>query len=414
MIDLLKGMKVIEIASFMAAPTAGRILGEWGAEVIKIEPPGGDLIRGTGLTKGILNGDTAGFEAINACKKYVALNTRKPEGLAILKEMIKDCDVLLSHLRPKDAKKLGLDYESLKEINPGIIYGNTSGYGRTGEMASRGGFDAVAYSARCGYTLDLPTEGSSPLVPYFGFGDTPAGAYLAMGVMAAYIRKLRTGKGEEVVASLMHAGMWSVSFPIVSSAYLDKYPVRMNTSFPMNRPYQCKDGKWLAICGMQWEKSFGDLVRVAKLPEEYLTRWPDYLSAVNNSEELIKIIEAVFLQEDRDYWEKVLGEQTDIPFDICQHFSDLQTDKQAWDAGFFYESVQRSGKKVGIVTAPAQFTEAGEPEVRIDNVGAHTREILKRLGYDDQQIDEMRENKLIAEGDQWDPSIYDMTKYMKK
>ena len=106
-LKLLEGMKVIEIAAFMAAPMGGRILGEWGADVIKVEPPTGDSNRGIGLARHIYNGDQAGWDSINSCKRCITLDTRKPEGLAILKEMLKDCDVFLSHLRPKDSKKLG-------------------------------------------------------------------------------------------------------------------------------------------------------------------------------------------------------------------------------------------------------------------------------------------------------------------
>ncbi len=103
-LKLLEGMKVIEIAAFMAAPMGGRILGEWGADVIKVEPPTGDSNRGIGLARHIYNGDQAGWDSINSCKRCITLDTRKPEGLAILKEMLKDCDVFLSHLRPKDSK----------------------------------------------------------------------------------------------------------------------------------------------------------------------------------------------------------------------------------------------------------------------------------------------------------------------
>lgn len=172
-LKLLEGMKVIEIAAFMAAPMGGRILGEWGADVIKVEPPTGDSNRGIGLARHIYNGDQAGWDSINSCKRCITLDTRKPEGLAILKEMLKDCDVFLSHLRPKDSKKLGLDYESLSKINPKIICGNTSGYGTKGEWAPRGGFDAASYAARAGYDLDCPVKGDSPMIPYFGFGDIP-------------------------------------------------------------------------------------------------------------------------------------------------------------------------------------------------------------------------------------------------
>ena len=255
-LKLLEGMKVIEIAAFMAAPMGGRILGEWGADVIKVEPPTGDSNRGIGLARHIYNGDQAGWDSINSCKRCITLDTRKPEGLAILKEMLKDCDVFLSHLRPKDSKKLGLDYESLSKINPKIICGNTSGYGTKGEWAPRGGFDAASYAARAGYDLDCPIKGDNPMIPYFGFGDIPTGTYLAMAVLAAYIEQQRTGKGQEVNVALMHAGMWSVGVPIVTAAYGDEYPTDPNSVLPLARPYMCSDEKAIALMGLQWHNSW--------------------------------------------------------------------------------------------------------------------------------------------------------------
>lgn len=412
MLELLSGMKVIEIAGFMAAPIAGRILAEWGADVTKIEATRGCGIRGVGIARHILNGDPAGFDAINAGKKYVALDTRKPEGLEILKKMLETADVLISHLREKDAVKLGLDYDTLKKTNPKLICASTSGYGTKGEWASRGGFDGVSYAARCGYTLDCPVKGDTPMVPYFGFGDIPAGTYLAMGILAAYIRQQRTGKGEKVNAALMHAGMWSVGFPIVSSAYGDQYPTDPKTVLPLAQPYACKDGKVIALMGLTWHVYWPEFVKALGLPEEYVVKWPQYEDGLKNAAEITQILKELFLTEDRQYFvDKLL--ETAMPFDICQHFEDLQNDQQAWDAGFFQEMNYPSGKRVGVVKAPAMFLDSGESELTPSKyVGADTREVLKSYGYTDAQIDEMRANKLVAEGDQWNPDIYNMEKIM--
>lgn len=333
-LKLLEGMKVIEIAAFMAAPMGGRILGEWGADVIKVEPPTGDSNRGIGLARHIYNGDQAGWDSINSCKRCITLDTRKPEGLAILKEMLKDCDVFLSHLRPKDSKKLGLDYESLSKINPKIICGNTSGYGTKGEWAPRGGFDAASYAARAGYDLDCPIKGDNPMIPYFGFGDIPTGTYLAMAVLAAYIEQQRTGKGQEVNVALMHAGMWSVGVPIVTAAYGDEYPTDPNSVLPLARPYMCSDEKAIALMGLQWHNSWPEFVHAFGMDEDLIAKWPDYQTALAASAEITPIITEVLANVTRDEAiEKLMT--TDIPFDLCQHFADLQDDQQAWDAGFF-------------------------------------------------------------------------------
>ena len=347
-LKLLEGMKVIEIAAFMAAPMGGRILGEWGADVIKVEPPTGDSNRGIGLARHIYNGDQAGWDSINSCKRCITLDTRKPEGLAILKEMLKDCDVFLSHLRPKDSKKLGLDYESLSKINPKIICGNTSGYGTKGEWAPRGGFDAASYAARAGYDLDCPIKGDNPMIPYFGFGDIPTGTYLAMAVLAAYIEQQRTGKGQEVNVALMHAGMWSVGVPIVTAAYGDEYPTDPNSVLPLARPYMCSDEKAIALMGLQWHNSWPEFVHAFGMDEDLIAKWPDYQTALAASAEITPIITEVLANVTRDEAiEKLMT--TDIPFDLCQHFADLQDDQQAWDAGFFQGIDYPSGKHIGIV-----------------------------------------------------------------
>ncbi|MBU9726241.1 CaiB/BaiF CoA transferase family protein [Diplocloster modestus] len=413
MLDLLKGMKVIEIAGFMAAPTAGRILGEWGANVIKVEPPQGDSTRGVGISRHILNGDQAGFDCFNACKTYVALDTRKPEGMEILKKMLKDADVFISHLKIKDAIKLGLDYETLKEDHPKLICASTSGYGLAGAWATRGGFDGVSYAARCGYVKDCPVEGDTPMVPYFGFGDIPTGTYLAMAILAAYVRQQRTGQGEKINVALMHAGMWSANVPVVSSIYGDQYPTDPNTVHPLAKPYLCKDGKWIGLMGLDWQRTWPVFVKAVGLPEEYITTWVAYEDALAHAQEITPILKEMFLKEDRQYWvDKLIN--TPMPFDICQDFKDLQGDQQAWDAGFFQGIDYPSGMHVGIVKAPAIFKEAGTAEFQSSGpVGESTRDVLKELGYSDADVDRMREEKLILEGDQWDPQIYNMERYMK-
>ncbi|MEG0376598.1 MAG: CaiB/BaiF CoA-transferase family protein [Raoultibacter sp.] len=410
-LKLLEGMKVIEIAFFMAAPIAGRVLGEWGADVIKVEPPSGDSNRGLGLARHIHNGDQAGWDAINSSKRCITIDTRTPEGLVMLKDMLRDCDVFLSHLRPKDSKKLGLDYESLSKENPKIICGTTSGYGLKGEWSERGGYDAASYSARVGFGLDCPVAGDNPMIPYFGFGDLPTGTYLAMAVMAAYIAQQRTGKGQDVNVALMHAGMWSAGVPVVTAAYGDEYPVSPNAVLPLARPYECADGKSVALMGLKWHESWPEFVKVFGLPEELIAQWPDYQTALACAAQITPIITEKISTLTRDEVLELLV-TTNIPFDLCQHFVDLQEDRQAWDAGFFQGITYPSGKKIGIVKAPAVFS-SGEAEFGASGYpGEYTRTVLKEYGYDDAAIDELRAKGVITEEDQWDKDQYNVEKLM--
>ncbi len=218
-LELLKGMKVIDMASFVAGPTCAKILAEYGADVIRIEAlVGDDKTRDLGKNAmGIKNGDLPLYDLVNGNKKQLALDTRRPEGIAILKKLLETADVFVCHLRQANMQRLGLDWESLHKEYPGLIYANVTGYGTKGPYSDRGGFDSVAYVSRAGVHFAAEREGTKPYMPFAGQGDLPTGCYLAMGVMAAYINKLRTGLGDMVTANLYGAGIWAGAFPIITA-----------------------------------------------------------------------------------------------------------------------------------------------------------------------------------------------------
>lgn len=407
-LKLLEGMKVIEIAAFMAAPMGGRILGEWGADVIKVEPPTGDSNRGIGLARHIYNGDQAGWDSINSCKRCITLDTRKPEGLAILKEMLKDCDVFLSHLRPKDSKKLGLDYESLSKINPKIICGNTSGYGTKGEWAPRGGFDAASYAARAGYDLDCPIKGDNPMIPYFGFGDIPTGLYLSIGIMAAYINRLRTGLGDQVSCSLYGSGMMSAMVPILSGQkpYNNLWPKGRENVLPFSCMYRGSDDRWIMVAGLQWHKDWPRFVARLGLDPELVTKYPDYMTALAKSNEIIPMLDELFATKTVQEWSDILTEE-DIPNDICLKFNEVADDPAVLTGNLMKEVEMPSGEVIKMPRTPVYFREAGAPDpVVAPTVGADTEVVLKECGYTDEEIKKMAEEKVVGLGDTWDRSMY--------
>lgn len=420
MINLLQGVRVVETASFVMGPIAGRILADWGAEVIKIEPAvvdsmnpstaDGDRIRGTGMARGVVNGDPCCYEFVNGNKKSVAVNTMTPEGRKIQQKLCASADIVINHLRPADAKKLGIDYDTLSKLHPGIIVASTSGYGHVGVDANRGGFDAVAYASRSGMAMDCTADGT-PFIPFFGYGDVPSGTYFALAILAAYIKKLRTGEGEEVTSSLYGCAIWTAGVPIMTAPYGDPYPTPRDGVFPSSKMYKCADGKYIFLMGLIWENTIVDLCKIMDLPKDAPKRWPNYFAASACSKEISDLLDEQFAKHDRDYWVEKLS-TTRIPFDVVASFKDVQKDPQAWDAGYLQKASDEysEGYDTGIPMPPGQFRNAGTPEVKMVRVGENTREELKKIGYTDEQIDKFRAKKLASEGDQFKPDRFNIAK----
>lgn len=420
MIKLLEGVRVVETASFFMAPIAGRILADWGAEVIKIEgavipspnpaSADGDRCRGTGLARGIMNGDPCCNEFINGNKKSVGINTFTPEGRKLQQKLCASADIVIHHMRAKDAKKLGVDYETLSKLNPGIIVASTSGYGTKGPDSDRGGFDATAYACRSGMAQDCTSDGN-PFIPFMGYGDIPAGTYLCCAILAAYAGKLRTGRGEEVTTSLYGSAIWTAGIPVMTAPYGDKYPTARGDVFPTTKMFKCADGKYVYLMGQVWENVIADLCKIMDMPEGAAKKWPNYFAASAAKAEITAILDEQFAQHDRDYWVAKLN-TTNIPFEIVCSFKDVQKDAQAWEAGHLLKPVGGVGVdyETGIPAAPGQFRNAGEAELTTCNVGENTREQLKICGYTDEQIDALRAKKVISEGDQYEPERFNVQK----
>lgn len=417
--NLLEGVRVVETASYMMGPIAGRILADWGAEVIKIEPDvahppfDGDRMRGTGLARGIMNGDLGIYYFVNGNKKSVALDTTCKQGQIIQQKLCASADIVIHHINPADQKKLGIDYATLSKMNPGIIVASTSGYGIKGPDKDRPGFDAVAYAARSGMLTSCAADGT-PYIPFMGYGDVPSGSYFASAIMAAYIHKLKTGEGNDVTVSLYGSAIWTAGLPIISAPYGDPYPTPMDAGLPSARMFRCGDGKWLYMMCNDWDRSIVKFKMVMpSFPEDAEKRWPNYFAAKADSKGIAEIFAAEFASHDRDYWVEKLT-SAKIPFDVIADFADIQNDAQAWEGGHLIHPKEAGTDaypyKTGIPVAPGQFKNGGTPEVSICNAGENTREQLKLIGYTDEQIDKFRAKKIVTEGDQYEPDRFNVMK----
>ena len=261
----LTGVKVVDLTYFIAGPGTARILADWGADVIKVEPSFGDPGRKTGATMTMPVTDDINplYNTYNANKRGLSLNLKTAEGLEVLYKLLKESNVFISSYRTGALKRLGLDYESLKEKFPHLIWAQVNGFGDYGPAKDNAGFDTVAFWARSGAMLDLAERDTSPLNPIIGFGDATTSCSLAGGIAAALYEQLKTGKGQKVMISLFGQAIWSSSAAIASTQFADEYQkTRKNSISPVINSYRCKNGKWLFLSILEHERYYPILCKL--------------------------------------------------------------------------------------------------------------------------------------------------------
>ncbi len=253
----LAGMRVLELAQIMAGPTAGMLLADMGADVIKVEKlPGGDDARGYREPR--VNGVSAPFLMMNRNKRGIALNLKHPQGREILLKMVRDADVLLENYRTGTMEKMGLGYDMLSSVNPGLIYCAVTGFGRDGPWADKGGFDLIAQGF-AGLMSITGEPGGAPAKNGNPVSDISAGNLAVVGILAAYIHKLKTGRGQVVDTSLMEAAVQQTYWHAAVYFPTGKSPSPTGSAHVLSAPYQAfhaKDG-WLNIGGANqsnWER----------------------------------------------------------------------------------------------------------------------------------------------------------------
>ena len=269
----LEGVKVVELATFIAAPCCARFLADLGAEVIKVEAPAGDPLRYTAVNEGRPQDqkENTSYDLENAGKTCVCLNTKTAAGREALEKLIAGADIFITNWRQNPLKKAALDYDTLHAKYPKLVYGFVSGYGEKGPDKDLPGFDFTAFFARGGVLGTLFDKDSLPMLTIAGFGDHQVGMYLASGVLAALYRARETGVGDRVVVSLFHSAIWDVSLILQASQYGDpttQYPLSRRTlPNPLVVAHKTKDNKWLQIAMPQYNRHYPIFMRAIGHPE---------------------------------------------------------------------------------------------------------------------------------------------------
>jgi crotonobetainyl-CoA:carnitine CoA-transferase CaiB-like acyl-CoA transferase len=397
----MKGIRVVEVAAWTFVPAAGAVLAEWGAEVLKIEPPAGDPQRGL-VSSGLVPG--AGkvnffVEQPNHGKKSVAINLRNPAGRDVLLKLCETADVFLTSWLPKARRAAGIDVEDIRAVNPNIIYVRGSGQGPKGPEADKGSYDMAGFFARSGvaYSLAYGDDPYGPTQPA-AFGDLPGGMSLAGAIAAALLERERTGRPSVVDLSLLAFGMWVNAPDIVNSKLFGK-PVpkmtRYNLPNPLVNRYLTKDGRLIQLVMLQGVRYWPELFNALDRPdlaadERFLT--PEGL--FEHREEGTRLLDEIFATRTLAEWKEVLSGISGVWAPVQQGL-DLYDDPQVLANGYLGDAETAAGTPFQLVTNPVQFDEEPNEIVRAPELGEHTDDVLRGLGLEDVAIIDLKINDAI-------------------
>ena len=388
----LKGLKVVDLTTFLATPTTGRILGEWGADVIKVEAFKGDPCRtNQAVVFGMPSSDeeNLAFDVANFHKRFVALNLKSEKGNEVMMKLLEDADVFITNTRTKSLAKMGLDWESLHAKFPRLIMGHGLGYGKKGPEKDAAGFDVTCYMGRGGVFGTTVNKGDSPMIPTNGYGDYQCSVFLVAGILAALQGREKTGEGDYVTCALQHAGIYTLATGMISAQYGNPYPKsRLEVNNPLNNVFRSKDQKWVVLCLPEYDRDWPRVMHL--IGRDELAEHPDYscCQTVNDkglAPEVVKILDDGFAQFTREELLKMFSEN-DMPCEPAQTPNDIYEDQNAL-INEYIKPVQYPAGPRWCPTAPVQF-ELGETEDLIPGgkLGSATEDVMKELGYSEDEI----------------------------
>ena len=396
----LSGIRVIDFSAYLAAPVTSRLMADWGADVIKVEALIPDVQRTMGANFLMSNkeDENPAWETANANKRGIVVDVKCPEGHEIIHKLLAQADVFITNTRPNSLQKLQLDYESLKEKYPKLVYAQLTGYGSNGPDVNEPGFDAIAFWARSGFVLDMVEPGQTPVYPLGGVGDTITGTALFGGVCAALVNSQRTGQGDKIDISLYGSAIWAMGIQLICSqpCYGYKFPKYRKDANPMATSYRCKDGEWVSIAILAYLKQFPIFCKIMGL-EDLITdeRFSTFNEFSKNRAELLPILEKAFATKTSKEWDKLLKEG-DVVHTVLRHYTDVHKDEQALANNFLIDHTFPNGEHVLMPSPPLRSAVVGEPpREKAPYFGENTKEVLEELGYSPQQINEMAMNKKI-------------------
>jgi len=403
MVTAMEGVKVIEAGGAAAMPLAGMLMAGWGADVIHVEPPGeGDLAR---MMSHRLSAWTQYsdinyiWEHLDRNKKSICINLRTAEGQTVIKKLCEGADVFLNNFRPYEMEKFDLTYEAIAKVNPKIIYANLTGYGTRGPEKNAGGYDSVAFWARSGVMDLMHDEDSAPNISRSAYGDSIASLSLFGGIMAALYIRACTGVGQMVETSLYNTAVWVLGLDVTGCLITGRdalRPQRKTMSNPIRNLYPTKDRRWIMLGMTNAQHYWPEFCKAIERPElEKDPKFATFDDRQKNCAELIKIIETIFLSKTYQQWVATLKKYKLVWSPVTTPL-EVTSDEQALSNDFFVDWEHPKYGKIKVLNSPIKLSKTpAQIKSAAPELGEHTEETLKQLGYTDAVIAKMKADGIV-------------------
>lgn len=398
----MDGVKVVEMGVWVAGPAAGGILADWGADVIKIEPPGlGDPARSFGQMLGADLDMNPVFEMDNRSKRSVVLDLGRPEAMEIALELLDEADVFVTNMRQAAMQRLGLDPATLAKRNPRLIYGAITGYGLEGPDRDRAAYDIAAFWARSGIANALTGPGApNPPFQRGGMGDHNAGLALAGAISAALYAREKSGEGQLVSTSLLREGIYTMSFDLSVTLRFGveiQAADRATMGNPCINCYRDGEGRWFWVVGLEADRHWPPLARVVGHPEWIDDpRFATPAARAENAAELIPMLDEIFASRTRDEWVEVFEKEPEFWWAPVQNYGEVLADPQVHASGAICEVPDGEATTL-LPSTPVDFAGTPwQPRSMAPAHGEHTTQVLRERGRSDEQIAELQSKGAVG------------------
>jgi formyl-CoA transferase len=397
--NIFSGLKVVDMASFIAGPGAAVILSDFGADVVKVEPPAGDTWRiGYKVPPEPAADDNYPWHLNNRNKRGLALDLKAPEAREVVRKLVEWADVLIVNTPHPARKKLGLEYDDVKAWNPRLVYADVTGFGEAGPDAHLPGFDITAYWARSGLLSLTRDAGAPPTLPVSGSGDHATAVGLFSAIVTGLYRRERTGQGSYVSTSLLAAGVWAgavmVQAALAGATFYPPHDRRQPSSATFN-VYRAADDAWFLVV-LTPDKWAAFTTAISRTDLTADPRFADPAKQKANAVELSAILDETFAGQPMAHWAEVL-DAAGVTFGVVKDPADVIHDPQLAANNIVVPLEGAGGKLTSTVSSPIQVRDVTkQPAQRAPELGEHNEEILREIGFDAAQIAAFADRRVIA------------------